>query len=84
MTTRRQFTMTQADYDAITDRITAARRPSGRFLSGGMPTGDARQTANDAWIEVGNRLGFDGMTARPVDHFNPLEFTAIPKEIKRD
>lgn len=76
MAERQNYTMTQADYDQIIERIEAARKVSGMFLSGGTPMGDVQQTANFAWQELGGRLGFDGMSVRPGA--SKLQFSAIP------
>lgn len=72
---RQNYTMTQADYDQIIERITAARNVSGMFLSGGMPMGNPQEAANEAWCELGRRMGFDGMTVRPAG--SKLQFTAV-------
>lgn len=78
MAARQAFTMTEADYAQIVDKISAARKVSGMFLTGGMPMGDVQQTANFAWCELGKRMGFDGMTVEPGP--SRLQFTAIPVE----
>lgn len=80
MTERRTYTMSQADYDGLIERITAARKVSGMYLSGGRPMGDPQQTANDAWCALGRKMGFDGMTAQPFPGSSKLQFTAIPLE----
>lgn len=77
MNDRKTYTMTQADYDGLIERIESARKVSGMFLSGGMPMGNVQQTANDAWRELGGRMGFDGMTVRPGA--SKLQFSAVPK-----
>lgn len=68
--------MTQADYDEIIDRITAARNVSGMYLSGGTPMGNPQETANNAWTALGHKMGFDGMSVLPGP--SKLEFTAVP------
>ncbi len=73
---RQNYTMTQADYDAIIENITVARKVSGMFLSGGQPMGDVQATANSAWCELGRRMGFDGMSVQPGA--SKLQFSAIP------
>lgn len=74
MAERQTFTMTQADYDQIVDRITAARKTSGMFLSGGQPMSNVREVVNDAWRELGRRMGFDAMSVKPGR--TQLEFSA--------
>jgi hypothetical protein len=80
MAERQHYTMTQADYDELIEKIAAARKVSGMFLSGGQPLGDVQATANDAWCALGKRMGFEGMSVEPAG--SPLTFTAIPIEAK--
>lgn len=70
---RKTFTMTQADYDEIVDRIAKAQSRPLIMLQCGMPP-SVQQVANDAWIALGHKMGFDGMTVRPGD--GKLSFTA--------
>lgn len=76
MRERQNYTMTQADYDGLIERINAARQVSGMFLSGGIPMGNPQQAANDAWCELGNRMDFDGMSVQPGA--SKLQFSAVP------
>ena len=78
MSMRRDYTMTEEDYNKIISAIEAARKTSGMFLSGGMPMGNVQQAANDAWEELGNRMGFEGMSVLPGA--SRLQFSAMPKE----
>lgn len=73
---RQNYTMTQADYDQLIERIDGPRKVSGMFLSGGAPMGDVQQAANFAWQELGGRMGFDGMSVRPGA--SKLQFSAMP------
>jgi hypothetical protein len=73
---RQNYTMKQADYDGLIERISASRKTSGMFLSGGVPMSDPQQTANDAWCELGRRMGFDGMSVEAGA--SKLQFSAIP------
>lgn len=77
MSERQSFTMTQADYDGIIERLQAARNTPLIMLQCGMPP-SIQDTANAAWCELGGRLGFDGVTVQPVARGNPLVFTAVP------
>ncbi len=77
MSERKSYTMTQSDYDQIVEKIEAARKVSGMFLSGGRPMGDVQETANQAWKELGDRMGFEHMSVRPGS--SKLQFTAVPK-----
>lgn len=72
---RRDFTMTQGDYDRIIKRIDAASGPLIMLQCGPRPT--VQQAANEAWIELGARMGFDGMSVRPGA--SKLQFTAIER-----
>lgn len=74
--TRKTYTMTQADYNQISEQIKAAHSVSGMWLSGGMPRGNVQEAANAAWQELGGRMGFAAMTVKPGD--GPLSFTAEP------
>lgn len=76
MSDRQNYTMTQADYDGLIERISLARQTSGMWLSGGVPMGNVQETANGAWCELGRRMGFNGMTVRPGA--SELQFSAIP------
>jgi hypothetical protein len=40
-----------------------------------------QENANDAWVALGQEMGFDGMTVRPAGH--ELEFTAEEAPITR-
>lgn len=79
MNVRKNYTMTQKDYDEIIEKIEAARKVSGMFISGGMPMGDVQQAANFAWQELGIRMGFVGMSVRPGA--SKLQFSAIPTDV---
>ena len=78
MTSRQEYEMTQADYDRIIEQISDARKTSGMFLSGGRPMSDVQETANNAWCELGQRMGFDGMSVEPGR--SKLHFTAVPRQ----
>lgn len=77
MTTRKQFTMEQADLDEI---ITAIREAANRPLIAihtGMPE-SVKSVANKMWIALGVKMGFDGMTVEPTHPSTPRVFTAEP------
>jgi hypothetical protein len=71
--TIQRFTMTQADYDKIIEAIQPVPLI---MLQCGMPKSQ-QERANDAWEELGHRMGFDHMTVKPGQ--TSLEFTAEPK-----
>lgn len=76
MAERKLFTMAQADLDAIIARIDRARNTPLIMLQTGMPK-SVQEVANDAWCELGERMGFDGMTVNPAG-LDQLEFYAEP------
>lgn len=39
-----------------------------------------QENANQAWAELGRRMGFDPMTVQPVEGKNTRFFTAVPSE----
>lgn len=73
MDSRKRFTMTQADYDAI---LEACRPVPAIALQCGMPA-SPQENANAAWARLGEAMGFHWQTVLPV-HGSPLAFTAIP------
>lgn len=75
---RKEFELTDEQYQALME----ACRPTVCIKVGSyMPT-SPQENANRAWWALGDKLGFDYMTVRPVsgkgDHF----FTAEVKEAK--
>ena len=74
---RRHFTMTQEDKAKILE----ACKPVPYMVNGGMAPRFPQENANDAWCELGNRMGFDGMTVLPVRGQSDLVFTAEEKVI---
>jgi hypothetical protein len=60
----KEYEMTQADVDAI---LEASKPTPVMFLSGGTPMHSTPQeNANAAWKKLGEKMGFDYMTVRPV------------------
>lgn len=72
-----EFTMTQADYDSIIEKITSARNTPLIMLQCGHPP-SIQEVANSCWRDLGERMGFEHMTVRPHVNGNPLMFTATP------
>lgn len=62
------------------DRIMEASRPLPYLVAGGMPPSSPQERANAAWAALGAELGFEPMTAQPIDGEGPECFSAIPKE----
>jgi hypothetical protein len=75
---RKMFRMSDSDYRALLDVCKAAY--SGPYIvAGGMPPPDPSEAINNAWRELGNRMGFDAMSVESTG-INPHDFTAIPKD----
>lgn len=74
MAERKVFQMTQDDYAKL---IEACRPTPLIALQCGMPP-SPQESANRAWCELGDRMGFDGMTVEPAGD-GVLVFTAVPK-----
>ena len=75
MTERREFKMTTADYDALL----AAMRPVPLIMVHCGPDPSRQERANRAWQALGDKMGFDGMTVKPVPDKSGHFFTAVPK-----
>jgi len=45
----------------------------------GERSGVARDQAEDRLVELGDRMGFDGMTVLPTSSMTPRKFMAVPK-----
>jgi hypothetical protein len=75
---RTNYEMTQADLDKL---MSACEPTPVMFLSGGMPMGSSTQeNANGAWRALGERMGFDYMTVRPIGGKGMQFFSAVPSE----
>ncbi len=72
---RKNFIMTQEDYDGILKRINLARNTPLVCLQAGMPQ-SPQEAANSAWSDLGKRMGFDAMTVLAAGD-NPLQFSAV-------
>lgn len=78
MSTRTNYEMTQESLEKILD---ACRPTPVMYLSGGVPLGGSPQeNANRAWAELGERMGFDWNTVRPIEGKSSRFFTAVPLE----
>ncbi len=74
---RREYEMTQEDLDKILKAITDAQNRPLIMLQTGMPP-SIQAVANDAWKELGDRMGFDHMSVMP-NNKGQLFFTAVPR-----
>ena len=72
---RTEYQMTQEDYDKIIE----ACRPVPMIMLHIGPFRSQQDNANDAWAELGSRMGFESMTVLPSEK-GKLYFTAIPNE----
>ena len=75
------FKMTEADLAGIIARIKAARSAPMIALQCGPPP-SVQQAANDAWADLGARMGFDPKTVKP-SRLGDRFFTAEPASIDR-
>jgi hypothetical protein len=73
---RREFMMTADDMAKIME----ASKPVPYLVMGGREPESPQDRANRAWRDLGERLGFQYMTARPSESGDPLRFTAEPTE----
>lgn len=72
---RTSYEMTESDLSKILD---ACKPVPLIMLQCGMPRSQ-QERANDAWAELGKRMGFDHMTVQPTGHGDRF-FTAVPIE----
>lgn len=72
---RTNYEMTESDLEKILD---ACKPVPMIMLQLGMPRSQ-QERANDAWAELGSRMGFDHMTVQPTGPADRF-FTAMPSE----
>ena len=75
---RTNYEMTEDDLKGILD----ACSPIPMIMLQCGPMRSAQDRANDAWAELGKRMGFDAMTVLPTDRGDRF-FTAIPSETEQ-
>lgn len=73
---RTNYEMTQADLD----RLLESMKASPCIMIGGYTGRSQQKRANMAWAELGEKMGFDPMTAQPISGKGNLFFSAIPTE----
>lgn len=61
---RKEFEMSQEQFDKIIEAIRVARSTPLIMLQCGMPE-SPQEAANRAWCALGRELGFNGMTVEP-------------------
>jgi hypothetical protein len=68
--------MTEADLE----KILGACHPTIVMKIGSYEGSSPQENANRAWAELGQRMGFDHMTAQPRPGLGNRFFTAVPNE----
>jgi hypothetical protein len=68
--------MSQADLD----EILKACRSVPVMMVGGYAPSSLQENANRAWARLGEKMGFDSETVRPIDGKGNRFFTAVPSE----
>jgi len=76
MMPRTEYEMTEADLDTILD----ACKPTPAIMIGGYTPPSPQENANRAWAKLGEKMGFDAMTVRPIPGKGQRFFTAVPSE----
>lgn len=69
-----EYEMTQADFEELME----ACQPVPYIVVGGIGPTSPRENARAAWIRLGQKMGFDGITARPSPGKSELFFLAVP------
>ena len=69
---RKEYEMTEAGLK----ELQAACRPVPYMIFGGMAPRSPQENANSAWCALGRRMGFDGMTVKPIEGESVRVFTA--------
>ena len=77
---RKEYEMTQADLDKILEACKPVPAILFAGLGGPMPR-TPQENANDAWKELGERMGFGGMTVQPASK-GQLLFTAEEAKVE--
>ena len=71
----KRFEMTKEQYQKL---VTAGTSTPVMFLSGGRPMfSSPQESVNAAWKALGDEMGFDPTTARPIDNEGEMVFEAI-------
>jgi glucuronate isomerase len=77
---RTNYEMTEADEKALLE----ACRPVAYIVVGGHEPRSPQENANAAWADLGRRMGFDHMSARPIAGKGTRFFSAVPNENEVD
>lgn len=73
-TERKEYTMEQSDMDTLMD----ASKPTRVMKIGSYIIPSPQENANRAWKSLGDKMGFDHFTVRPMGA-DQLKFTAVSK-----
>ena len=73
---RTEYEMTEADLK----EILAACKPVPVMMVGNTVPRSSQENANRAWAHLGEKMGFDPMTVRPVQGKGQRFFSAVPSE----
>ena len=77
---RKKFEMTDDELESMLE----ACKPVPYMVVGGVPPRSQQENANSAWRELGDKLGFDSTTVRPVSGEPMKFFTAEPTDVEVD
>lgn len=73
---RTNYEMTEEDLKAILD----ASKPVTAMMIGSYVPSGPQENANRAWQSLGEKMGFDYMTVRPIQGKGIMFFSAVPSE----
>jgi len=74
---RKMFTLTDDQYAKLLD----ACNPVPHMVVGGWEPTSPQERANAAWCELGQEMGFDGMSVRPEPGNDGKNFSAELREV---
>jgi len=77
MTERKEFLMSEAQLKKILD----ACKPVPYMVVGGVEPSSPQENANRAWKALGDELGFDHMTVKPISGKDQKWFSAEVKNV---
>lgn len=75
---RTVYEMTEEDLKNLLN----ASKPTPCMMVGSYIVPTPQENANRAWQALGEKMGFDYMTVRPIEGKNQRFFTAVPLETK--
>lgn len=73
---RTDYEMTQADLDTLL----SAMKSVPYMVIGGSTGPSQQERANNAWADLGQRMGFDSTTVQPIAGKGNRFFSAVPSE----